>query len=164
MLPVRHSFERIQNGVDPAGFANNDSCNKFLRAMADSYRDTRASELERVQAHADHLVVLTDVFCDSSTMGPRDQNELDNEEATLRRIEKDITSLKKAPFNWKDEMAQTLRNIAEEKRKSIKYCWLREALRLVDVHGTAKRVKELREQVKKAPLQAVKQVEWSNST
>ncbi|KAH8743896.1 hypothetical protein F5883DRAFT_655518 [Diaporthe sp. PMI_573] len=65
-------FERIENGVDPAGFANNDFRNMFLREMADSYKATRASELERVQAHANHLVILTDVFRYSSRMSLED--------------------------------------------------------------------------------------------
>jgi hypothetical protein len=80
---------------------------------------------------------------------------LDNDEAVLRRIKKDATSLQRTHLDVKDMVDQQLRYIAEQKQKSVKCRWLQEALRLVDVPGTAKCVKALREQVKEAPLQAV---------
>ncbi|KAH8750307.1 hypothetical protein F5883DRAFT_652362 [Diaporthe sp. PMI_573] len=148
------AFEAIQNAVGAAPFADNDSCREFLQKMVASYKETRVHELEQLEALAEHLVLLTDAFCASSTVGLGDQNELDNDEAGLRRIEKDATSLQRTHLDVKDMVEQQLRYIAEQERKCTKSRWFQEALRLVDGPGTTKCVKELKRHIKEAPLQA----------
>ncbi|KAH8743456.1 hypothetical protein F5883DRAFT_623506 [Diaporthe sp. PMI_573] len=153
------AFGVMQNAGDAAAlaaaaFANDNSRRVFLQRMMAEYKDIRVSELKDLEALVDHLVLLIDEFCASSTMWPGDQNELDNDEAALRRIDMDATSLRRTHLDVKDMVNQQLRYIAEQKRRSAKCRWLQEASRLVDVPGAAKRLRELREQVKETPVQA----------
>ncbi|KAH8755353.1 hypothetical protein F5883DRAFT_686930 [Diaporthe sp. PMI_573] len=133
------AFEPIQNAVDAAAFADNNSYGMFLRAIADSYRNTRVSELEQLEAFGNQLAVLTtELLCASNNVDPGYLKRLDEYEASLRGIEQHSTSLRRAHMKY--QVKQELGYIAEQKRKYIKSRWLQEALTLVDVPGTADRL------------------------